>query len=286
MAFSAYVRLFRIEHALMLVFAVLFAEILASGAAGMPLPPLAIILLSLAVPLFIEMGSFALNDYFDVEADRENKRKDRPIVTGEISPNAALALSALSYAAGIGASLALPPACFAIAVVFAALSILYNWKLKDLPLIGNAYIAASMAIPFPFGSIIVAGAMPAQIMAIAAVAFVAGLGREILKSAEDVEGDVKHRNARTLPALIGKANSARIAACCYFLLVPLSFAPFAYGLKMNLLSLGLIVITALAFAFMGYSAARNQKKDALESLRKTSLLALGVGMIGYAAGLI
>ena len=117
----AYIRLFRIEHALMLVFAVLFAEFLAAGAQGAPLPAPAIIILSLCVPLFIEMGSFALNDYFDVKTDKANRRRDRPIASGEISPNAALAATAVAYAIGIAASFALPAPCIWIAVIFAAL---------------------------------------------------------------------------------------------------------------------------------------------------------------------
>lgn len=289
----AYIRLFRIEHALMLVVAVFLAENIAFGAA-LPsdseiirlLPAPAIILFSLCVPLFIEMGSFALNDYFDVKTDKANKRLDRPIASGEISPKAALVAAAVAYALGIAASFALPAACIAIAIVFAALSVLYNWKLKDLPLVGNAYIAASMAIPFLFGGLVITDSLHPALLAIAAVAFVAGLGREIIKSIEDVKGDVKHRNSKTLPAVIGKANAAGIAAACYFLLVPLSFLPFFYGLKMTTLALGLVAITALAFALMGYSVAHGQEKPSLEAARKASLLALGVGLLGYAATLI
>jgi geranylgeranylglycerol-phosphate geranylgeranyltransferase len=212
MGFSAYIRLFRIEHALMLVFAVLFAEFLAAGADGTQLPGMAIIILSLCVPLFIEMGSFALNDYFDVKTDKANRRLDRPIAAGEISPKAALVASAVAYAIGIAASLALPAPCIEIAVAFAALSILYDWKLKDLPLLGNAYIACSMAIPFLFGGLVVSETLHPALLAIAGVAAVAGLGREIIKSIEDVEGDVKHRKSKTLPAVIGKGNAAGVAA--------------------------------------------------------------------------
>ena len=282
----AYIRLFRIEHALMLVFAVLFAEFLAAGAQGAPLPAPAIIILSLCVPLFIEMGSFALNDYFDVKTDKANGRKDRPIASGEISPNAALAATAVAYAIGIAASFALPVPCTWIAVIFAALSMLYDWKLKDLPLVGNAYIATSMAIPFLFGALVVSDTIYPSLLAIAAVAFVAGLGREIVKSIEDVEGDVKHRKSRTLPAVIGKANAAGVAAACYFFLVPLSFTPFFFGLPMSTLSVGLVAITALAVALMGQSVMKDQTKAKLEAARKTSLLALGVGLLGYAATLI
>ena len=139
-----------------------------------------------------------------------------------------------------------------------------------------------------FGSLVVAPEIYARIWAIALVAFVAGLGREIIKSAEDMEGDVKHRNARTLPVVIGKKNSLLFAALLYAALVPLSLSPFALGLHANILSLGLVLLTALSFAAMAIMSARASEKDqaTLISLRKTSLLALGVGLLGYAASLL
>jgi 4-hydroxybenzoate polyprenyltransferase len=282
---SAYRRLFRIEHALMLCVAVLLAELLAARQWGFALQP-ELVLYSLLVPLFIEMASFALNDWFDVESDRENRREGRPLVTGEIGKDAALAASVVCYVLGVAAAAALPPLAFQIALLFAILSILYNWKLKDLPLLGNAYIAASMAIPFIFGAVVAAGGVSPQLLAISSVAFVAGLGREIVKSSEDIEGDVKHRGARTLPAVIGKKSSCFLSALLYFLLVPLSFLPFAYGLKASVLSLGLVIVTAVAFAAMGVSVMKNQSKENLEAARKASLLALGAGLLGYAASLI
>ena len=294
---SAYRRLFRIEHALLLAVAVLLGELLASSAqpaqlSGLPvplLPALPLLICSLAVPVFIEMGSFALNDYLDVKSDKENQRSDRPIASGEIPPRAALLAAAACYILGIAAALPLPPAALYITLLFAILSIAYNFKLKELPLVGNLYIAASMAIPFLFGSLVVAPSILPQIWAIALVAFIVGLGREIIKSAEDVEGDVKHRRARTLPVVIGRKNSLMLAAILYALAVPLSLSPFALGLRANILSLGLVALTALSFAAMAAIAARaggGKGKAALISLRKTSLLSLAAGLAGYAASLI
>ena len=282
-AILAYARLFRIEHALLLAVAVLLGELLSGR-----LPAIPLLICSLAVPVFIEMGSFALNDYFDVKTDKANKRHDRPIASGEISPSHALIAAAACYLAGIAAALPLPPLALIIALIFAALSIAYNFKLKELLLVGNVYIAASMAIPFLFGSLVAAPGISPYIWAIALVASVAGLGREIIKSAEDMEGDVRHRNARTLPVVIGRKNALLFAAILYALLVPLSLTPFALGLRANILSLGLVLLTAFSFAAMAVMAARASDKDhpVLISLRKASLLALGAGLAGYAASLL
>lgn len=283
---SAWKRLFRIEHAFLLVIAVFLAELLAAKAFSLPLPSIQIILLSIAVPFFIEMGSFALNDYWDIKTDTANKRKDRPLATGEIEPKHALIAAIVCYAIGIGTAIPLPAVALYIAVIFAVLSVLYNYTLKDLPLVGNAYVALSMAIPFIFGNIVVSGTLYMPLIAIAAVAFVSGLGREIIKSSEDVEGDVKHRKSRTLPAMIGEKNACYFAAACYFILVPLSLLPFAWGLPANLLAVGLVALTAISFAAMGFSVVKNQEKENLEAMRKDSLLTVAIGLAGYAASLI
>ena len=283
---NAYLRLFRIEHAVMLVVAVLLSELLSGKFLRIALPPLPIIVLSLLVPIFIEMASFALNDYLDIAPDRANRRMDRPLATGEISPKRALAASIICYILGLACALPLPPIALAIALAFAALSVAYNFRLKDLPLVGNAYIAASMAIPFLFGNYIVSGALFLPTLIIAAVALVAGFGREILKSAEDVKGDVLHRKSRTLPALVGKKRSAYLAAACYLALVPLSALPFAYGLPASPPPLLLVAISALSFACMAYSCAKDSGKKNLGRLRRLSLLALAIGLAGFAASLI
>jgi len=283
--FSAYIRLFRIEHALMLSIAVLVGILLSQGISGTAIP-LFTLALALLVPFFIEMGSFALNDYFDVESDKANKRKDRPVAAGEITNKTALALSGAAYVLGIACAVPLPTAAFYITLLFAALSLLYNWKLKLLPLVGNIYIAASMAIPFLFGNLVVSESLSPPIIAISLVAFVAGLGREIIKSAEDVEGDIKHRGARTLPALVGKRTSCQVAALLYLVLVPLSLLPFFTGLKANLLAVGLVAITSLSFATMAYLVAKGQDKKTLEGARKASLLSLASGIAAYGASLI
>ncbi|MFN7991950.1 MAG: UbiA family prenyltransferase, partial [Candidatus Micrarchaeia archaeon] len=186
-------RLTRFEHAAMLAFAVFIAETVTLGR----IPPATIpIILSLLVPVLSEMGSFALNDYFDIETDRLNGKSDRPLVKGTISPGFALYFSicCLALSSGLASLINIP--AFSIALLFNLLAIAYNWKLKDLPLIGNMYIALTMAIPFIFGNFVVSDTLSLTAIVLAALGFVAGLAREIIKSVQDVEGDVKARGSR------------------------------------------------------------------------------------------
>jgi len=181
---GAFVRLTRIEHALMLDIAVLIAVFIGAKAGAAALPSLGTFTLALAVPAFVQMGSFALNDYFDVETDKHNKKKDRPIVSGEVGKQEALAIAVVCYLLGNALAYFLGMGAFGIAVVFSVMSIAYNWKLKDVALAGNLYIAATMGIPFVFGSVIVAGSITRAAWVLAVIACIVGLAREIMKTGQ------------------------------------------------------------------------------------------------------
>ncbi len=147
---SAFMRLTRIEHSIMLVLAVLAAELISGHIAlGIPLAA------SLATPILVSMGSFAINDYFDVEADRANGFKDRPIVSGQISKKEAFNWAVALLVVGALVSVLINIYALGIAIGFAALAFLYSYRLKDTLLLGNIYIAFSMVIPFIYGDFVV-----------------------------------------------------------------------------------------------------------------------------------
>jgi geranylgeranylglycerol-phosphate geranylgeranyltransferase len=279
-------RLTRFEHAIMLAIAVLIGEAVITG----HLPPLTLpIALSLLVPILSEAGSFALNDFLDVESDRINRKTDRPLVKGTISPVFALWFSILCISQSVILSYFINMPAFAIALVFNALAVLYNWKLKDLPLVGNAYIALTMAIPFIFGNFVVSEKLAPLTIVLASLGFVSGLAREILKTVQDVEGDRAARKAMTLPMLIGARNAVLLATMLYGVFVPLSVAPFDFGLKFGVLSGACVVIADIAILWSTYkliSAKGDGAAKALKDARDTSLVALFLGLAGYLAAVL
>ncbi|MEK6979104.1 MAG: UbiA family prenyltransferase [Candidatus Micrarchaeota archaeon] len=276
---SAFLRLTRFEHAIMFAIAVLIGEIIAGG--SIPLFSF-VILLSLLVPIFSEMGSFALNDYLDVESDRINKREDRPLVRGELSPAFALWFSIIALVFSTVIAALINIYAFGIAFIFNILAIAYNYKLKDLPLAGNIYIGLSMAIPFLFGSVVVRNSINFSpvILSIFAIAFIAGVAREIIKSVEDMEGDKKARKSNTLPILIGADNARKFAALLYVVFVPLAFAPFYFGLKTDIVPLALVAIADLGVLYLAYVVFTESTHSVLKKARNLSLLFLFIGLIG------
>ncbi|MFN7157085.1 MAG: UbiA family prenyltransferase, partial [Erythrobacter cryptus] len=80
--------------------------------------------------------------------------------------------------------------------------------------------------------------------AASALAFITGLGREIAKTVQDMEGDRRARKATTLPMLFGVRNSLISAIALYWLAILLSFIPFfsIFPFRGNLTYLLLILV--------------------------------------------
>lgn len=272
MDIEALAKLTRIEHGIMYALAVL-AGIAVTGV----FPSSYVLLLAFLVPLFSEMGAFAVNDYFDIAADRANRRTDRPLVSGRISPSFALAFGALSILFSLVFAFFINENIFLLTLVLNALALLYNAKLKLLPLAGNTYIAFTMGIPFVFGNLVVSSSIIAVNLLLFTLGFLAGLAREIIKSIEDIEGDRAARKAATLPVIIGEKYALATAIAVYLVFLPLSFLPFAYGLKGNAISYVLLAIAILlVLAGIFYSLKSDYRKS-----RLLSLAAFFIGLLAY-----
>lgn len=290
----AWLQLVRVEHALMSALGVLIGLLLAAGSLnGLLTYPLSTLLLALAVPLFINIGAFALNDYWDVEADRANGRLERPLVSGALSPSLAAWTGGLGLALGLVCGHLLNPLSGLLAALFAFLSLAYNRYLKDWPLVGNLCIAASMAIAFAFGSIALGVAIerlspPVALLSIGAL--LSGLGRELVKTVQDMEGDQAARHSKSLPHLVGERPSLLLAALCYAAFAITAVLLLFSGLRFSVLSAGLLLLSVLAFLTLGgqlvrlKTGAHGEKASAhlaaaLEKMRKASLWALLIGLL-------
>lgn len=273
----------------MFAIAVLIGEIVVLG----QVPDFTLlILLSLLVPIFSEMGSFALNDYLDVDSDRLNKKTERPLVRGAIKPEFAFKFAWFAFIFSTVLAFFINIHAFVIALVFNALAILYNYKLKDMPLLGNIYIAFTMAIPFVFGNFVVSSRLRVISLVLAMLGFISGLAREIVKSIQDVEGDLRARKAQTLPIVIGRKNASVFAVIFYIMFIPLSYTPFLYGLKMSVIPMVLVFIGNLGILYnilLVYKAIHESDKSSKGYLRKArnvTLVALFIGLIGYLVAVI
>jgi len=272
----AILKLTRIEHSIMLVIAVLAAELIVKG-----LPNLFVLLMSIITPVFISMASFAINDYFDMEVDKFNKKVQRPLVNGSLKPLDAIYVTAITLVIGIVASAFINLYCFAIALIFGALALLYAYKIKETLFWGNAYIAFSMAIPFIFGNYVVSMSLKQSIILITLLIFFSGLAREIHGTIRDLKGDVKIRNVKTLPRVIGISGAAVLALVFYLIAILISIYLFIYyePFKLNLIYILPIAVTDIILLYLGIKYIYERSERFYSFARNASLAAMGIALL-------
>jgi len=181
------------------------------------------LLLFFIVALITAAGN-VINDFFDAEIDAIN-RPDRPIPSGTVSRGAARGFAVMLFLAGILVSFFTNSLCIGIAIFNVLLLIAYAAKLKSTPLIGNIVVAYISASIFLFGGALNGLDGLVRIIPIAAITFFAILSRELLKDAEDVEGD-RAGGADTVPIRIGIKKTSEFAFITTVFAVAASFIPY------------------------------------------------------------
>lgn len=282
--------LMRLEHGIMIFIAILIGSIIALE--GKSLPPWDNFILTFFTALFLEASTFALNDYYDLEIDRNNNRTDRPLVRGDLKPETALFIFYVFFPLGIICSYFVNITCFIIALITAFFAIVYDVKLKRIKLLGNFYIAYVMAIPFVFGGAAVLTdstfslEIPPSIFIIALIAFLAGSGREIMKDVMDFKGD-KKEGVKSFPRYIGIKNSNIVAAFFYLIAVFLSFIPFFidkyYLYYQNIYYIIIIIITNVMLVITSIKLITDKNIN-MKLYRKISLIAIFIGLIAFLVG--
>lgn len=275
MNFKTVMKLTRIEHSIMLVVAVIVSVITLNLQF-----PLEMYFYLFMCPFLVSAGAFALNDYFDIETDKLNNKKT-PIVNGEISKKNALLISILFLIAGILISLPLGIYAFLIAIIFAILSILYNFKLKDVALIGNVIISMSMAIVFIFTEMAVVGTITNTSIFMGLTSMFSGLGREIYKTVQDIDGDVKARNSKTLPVLIGKENSIHLGTMSIILAISCALYMYFEIIPMKENVAYLIIAGISILLFLKSISLVYLKENKFKEIRNLTLQAMSIGLISF-----
>ena len=170
----------------------------------------------------IAAGANAVNDYFDVAIDRQNK-PHRPLPSGLIPPRSAFLFANTLLVCGASCGVLVNNAAFVIAALSAALLYVYSYKLKRTVLMGNLAVSLVTGLAFIYGGVAVGRVGRALIPAAFALLF--HLGREIIKDIEDIEGD-RLADANTLPIRFGTHKSLVVATVVFVLLVIATLIPY------------------------------------------------------------
>lgn len=220
-----------------------------------------------------------INDFFDADIDRVNKPQ-RPIPSGKLTRGGVLRF----YAAGTALIttlmiFALPPAVFALMVVWEALLFTYAIRVKRVALFGNILIGAVCASAFLVGAMVTGALGIAVIPALFAFVFV--LGRELVKGAEDVEGD-RLAGARTLAVRCGAARAAQWGAMVLFVCAVAAPVPALvryFGTTYGILMEVLVVPGILCAAYFVLASPRKTVFGRVSWLLKIEML-VGIVVMG------
>lgn len=280
---KGFIKLTRVEHSLMLVFAVLIGELLSFGSIKNFNLNAITFISSLLVPSLLSMSAFAINDYFDYESDRINKRFDRPLVAKIIKRDEALIISIILFVIPLYLSFFLNQIAFEIAFIFGIFSFLYSSKLKDVVFVGHLYVALCMAIPIIFGGV-VAGNLNEKHVFIFSIILFAGLAREIAQSIRDYKGDAIARGSKNLVHIIGKKKAAFLSFIFYILAIFLSILVFLLFEPYKFNFIYLIFVGAcdvLLFYVATFSLHNYNKVDFIRKTRNKTLEAMFLALLGF-----
>lgn len=265
---KGYLKIIRPANSVAAGLAVLLGVIIATGT----IPPASLPLI--AVVFLVTGAGNVINDCCDSEIDAIN-RPDRPIPSGAVTKKGALVYSILLFAAGIAICL-LPivnPLCLVFAVLNSAILILYAGSFKGKPLIGNicvSYLAASI---FLFGGAFAGIEGLMQNTVIAAITFFAMLSRELLKDAEDIEGD-RAGGAKTLPMIIGVPKTGKLCLVLALTGIIISLLPL-----IKFWGIYYLILIAVADAIILYAAIKGVRAADSKSLtdsKATTVLKAGM----------
>ncbi len=296
-------RLVRLPNVLMVV----LTQVLLQYCIILPLlypgenPGVGLFVVLVVVTALITAGGYVINDYFDIHIDRVN-RPHRAVVEHSISGRTAIAIHMIVNAIAVllGFYLAWRVKSISFGFLFPFISALlwiYSARYKRQVLLGNLIVAALTALvilvvwllafltlrldPVHFAEMM-PGLRDVTSLAggYALFAFLISLVREIIKDAEDIEGD-ELAGCKTLPVVAGIQISKMVAGGV--LLFTMAILVYAQAVMLqrsfNILSLYFLLTVQPACVYFLYRLYRAQAKADFHFLSLLSKLIMLAGVL-------
>ncbi len=247
--------------------------------------------------LLITAAGYAINDYFDLRADRINK-PDKIILGKHISRRTAIFFHSVFNAAGVvlGIILSLSVGNWQLAIVFLIIPFLlwmYSIRYKKKFFIGNFIVAVLaalvVAIVWVFEFQALNGAAPTDpetlnsisllVRSYAFFAFLTTLAREVVKDTEDIRGDAR-TGCKTIPVVSGIRTTKRIIIFFNIALIVSILLMQVYLVRrdFDLLFVYLIFAVQLPFVLMINKTLNAREKTDYKNLSRWSKLTMLAGV--------
>lgn len=212
-----------------------------------------------------------MNDYFDYEIDVIN-RPQRVLPRGALTRRKALIFAVVLFVLALSFIAFTNFLCIAIGYPAILLILVYSWKLKKTPFIGNVAVAFLTSLTLVYGGAAAGSIVLVSMLAISA--FFANVSREIAKDIEDIKGD-KSLGSRTLPILWSVRKSALLSAGFLVLGIAATFLPYFSGI-FGWLYLVLVAPVDVVMLYVGYLLVNNkmEKIALIQNLEKAGMYAV------------
>ena len=278
---GGFIRLIRPVNCIMMGFAVFVGAVLASPKLG-SLNWLSILFGFLTGFTFCA-AAMVINDYYDRKIDAINEPQ-RPIPSGTIKPNEALAfVGALSVVGFVFAGL-VSALCFVVAAASLAITATYITVGKKSGLPGNFLVSICVAIPFIYGSITAIGTIGLNVLLFASMAFLSNTGREITKGIVDVKGDSAER-IKTLAVRFGEKKAAIAAVAFFIFAVALTPVTWILGL-VGIWFIPFVLVTDVGLVACSVLLLMDHSRKKARRIKKVVLYLFLVGLLAYIFGII
>jgi geranylgeranylglycerol-phosphate geranylgeranyltransferase len=263
-------------NGIMMGFAVVIGEIITCEGQILPYPAI----MGFLVGFLLLSSSMIINDLFDVEIDLINQ-PSKPIPAGIILRSEAIVLSAVFATLGTLLAAMLSQESVLIAVIAFALALLYNSLGKRTGLTGNAMVSFNVAVPFIFGASAV-GNVREIIWLFAGMAFLANLGREIIKGIADIRGD-SLKGIRTVAARMGISKAAELGGLFQIVAILVSILPIIFSL-VSVLYIPFVLASDIGFLSSSLFLIRNPSPERARVMKNISLVWMSLGLLAFLAG--
>lgn len=228
----------------------------------------------------LSASAMVINDYCDREIDRINE-PSRPIPSGLVKIREALTLAVVLALLGLVFSAIICLECLIIAIIALALAISYNTVGKSKGLIGNSMVSSCIALPFIYGGVALK-TLDVVLLVFASMAFLANMGREVVKGIMDVIGDLAKR-VRTAAIVYGVQKAAYVASFFYLSAVVLSIFPWFMG-AVSFYYIPLIIISDLGFISSSLRLSKNPSRIEAKKAKNRDLIWMSLSLLAFFVG--
>ncbi len=241
---------------------------------------LKILLASIGAALINASGN-VINDVFDIATDRANRKKNRPLVDGEISKKSAIVFYLILTILSIPFLYYSGTAQLIIGIISIVLLFLYSFFLKRLPMLGNIIVGLETGLVFVYAGFLTETWWNSFIPFYFAVHI--NIVRELIKSWEDLPGDSQNF-IYTLPYFIEETTTKIVIAVLSVLLMFVTYLPYHFS-KYNEYYL-IIVMFGVNIPLIYVIKKIFEKKPEFPKIHKALKAAMLFGLLAMVVGVM